>query len=158
MYVYVHIIRYKIVNLKIYFSSSNLDTKLGTIFVSYTPFNFQGLLFREMTRKYIYKRTVSDIFCLISLSLCPTVVTCLTILAMSHVNLDQNNIPYKEHLFFFFFFLVFLGPQPWHMEVPSQGSNQNYSCQPTPQPQQHQILVVSATQTTAQSNTESLTH
>ena len=43
------------------------------------------------------------------------------------VNLDSEKI-----VFFFFFF--------YHMEVPRLGSDQSYSCQPTPQPQQHRIL------------------
>ena len=41
---------------------------------------------------------------------------------------------------FFFFSFVFLGQQPWHMEVPRLGSNQSCCCHPTPEPQQRQIL------------------
>ena len=39
----------------------------------------------------------------------------------------------------FLFFLVFFGPHPRHVEVPSLGSNWSYSCWPAPQPQQCQI-------------------
>ena len=44
------------------------------------------------------------------------------------------------------------------MEVPRPGSNPNYSCLPTPQPQQHGIWAESVTYITVQSNTWSLTH
>ena len=37
------------------------------------------------------------------------------------------------------FLFLFLGPHLHHMEVPRQGSNRSYSCQPALQPQQHQI-------------------
>ena len=40
----------------------------------------------------------------------------------------------------FFFFFFFLGPNLQHVEVPRLGANQNYSCRPTPQPQQWQDL------------------
>ena len=40
---------------------------------------------------------------------------------------------------FFWVFFCFLGPYLRHMEFPDEGSNQSCSCQPTPQPQQHQI-------------------
>jgi len=45
-------------------------------------------------------------------------------------------------------FFFFLGQHPWHMEVPRF----------TPQPQQHRIQAASATYTTADGNTRSLTH
>ena len=45
------------------------------------------------------------------------------------------------------FFFCFLGPHLWHMEVSSLGSNRSYSCQHTPQPQQHRIWATSATYT-----------
>ena len=55
--------------------------------------------------------------------------------------------------------MLFLGPHPWHMEVPRLGSNWSHSpCRPTPQPQQHRIWAMSATCTIAHSNTRSLTH
>ena len=57
----------------------------------------------------------------------------------------------------FFFFLVFLGPHPQHVEVPRLRSNWSYCCWLTPEPQQRQIWATSATYTTAQSNTGSLT-
>ena len=64
--------------------------------------------------------------------------------------------------FFFFFwlfgFLAFLGPYPWHMEVPRPGSNRSCSCRPMPQPQQCQIHTTSATYTTAHGNARSSTH
>ena len=57
-----------------------------------------------------------------------------------------------------FFFFVFLGPHPWHVEVPRLGVNQSYSCQPTPQPQQRGIQAASSAYTTALGNAGSLTH
>ena len=48
---------------------------------------------------------------------------------------------------FFFFFWSFLGPLPWHTEVPRLGIS--YSCWPTPEPQPHQIWAVCANCTTA---------
>ena len=62
--------------------------------------------------------------------------------------------------FFFFFFclFVFLGPYPWHLEVPGEGSNRSCRRWPTPQPQQGQIQAGSATYTTAHGNAGSLTH
>ena len=38
--------------------------------------------------------------------------------------------------------LFILGPPPWHMEFPGQGSNQSYSCQPIPQPHQWDLSCV----------------
>ena len=58
----------------------------------------------------------------------------------------------------FVFCFCFLGPHLWHMEVPRLGSNQSYSCQPTPQPQQCQIWAMSVTYTTGHSNVGSLAH
>ena len=52
----------------------------------------------------------------------------------------------------------FLGLHPQHMEVPRLGVQSEYGCRPTPQPQQQQIRVTSATYTTAHGNTGSLTH
>ena len=43
-------------------------------------------------------------------------------------------------LTFFVFFSVFLGLNPWHMEVPRLGLNQSCSCWPILQPQQRGIL------------------
>ena len=59
--------------------------------------------------------------------------------------------------FFFFFFAFILGPRPWHMEVPGQGSKHSYSHWPTPQPQQRGIQDGFMTYTTAQGNGGSLT-
>ena len=56
----------------------------------------------------------------------------------------------------FFFFLVFLGLHLCHMEVPGLGFSQSCSCWSTSQPRQ--ILVPSATYTTAHGNTGFLTH
>ena len=65
-------------------------------------------------------------------------------------------VVYKHfHMYIFFFFL---GPHLQHMEVPRLGVNRSCSCRPTPQPQQHGIWAMSATYTTAHSNTGSLTH
>ena len=55
---------------------------------------------------------------------------------------------------FFLSFLFFLGPFPWHIEVPSRSC----SCLPTPGPQQHGIWAMSATYTTDHGNAGSLTH
>ena len=41
--------------------------------------------------------------------------------------------------FLSFFLSFFVGLHLRHLEVPRLGSNQNYSCWPTPQPQQCQI-------------------
>ena len=63
------------------------------------------------------------------------------------------------YLFYFIFvFLPFLGPLPWHMDVPRIGSNWSCSCWPTPEPQQRGIPATSATYTTAHRNARSLTH
>ena len=60
------------------------------------------------------------------------------------------------------FFLVFLfggGAYQRHMEIPRLGgSNQSCICQPTPQPQQHQIQATSANYTVASSSAASLIH
>ena len=37
-------------------------------------------------------------------------------------------------------FLPFLGPLPWHIEVPRLGVESEHSCRPVPQPQQYRIL------------------
>ena len=59
----------------------------------------------------------------------------------------------------FFYFFCFLGPHPWHMEVPQpRGWNRSCSRWPPPQPQQGGIQAESATCTTAQGNDGSLTH
>ena len=42
--------------------------------------------------------------------------------------------------FFFFFFFVFLGPHPWHMQVPRLGVKSELCLWPTPQPRQLGIL------------------
>ena len=55
------------------------------------------------------------------------------------------------------FFFFFLGPQLWHVEVPSQGSHQSCSYRPTPQPQQHGIQAASEPCVLACGNTGSLT-
>ena len=47
----------------------------------------------------------------------------------------SSTLPVFQNFFFFlFFFFIFLGPHLWHMEVPSQRSNQSCHCQPTPLP------------------------
>ena len=56
-----------------------------------------------------------------------------------------------------FVFLPFLGPLPWHMEIPRMGSNWSCSHWPTPEPQQRSIRAASATYTIAHGNTGSLT-
>ena len=52
----------------------------------------------------------------------------------------------------------FLGLHLQHMEVRRWGVKLSYSCQPMPQPQQHQISAASVTYATAYGNTGSLTH
>ena len=59
-------------------------------------------------------------------------------------------------LFLFLCVCVFLGLHCSIWRVPGWGSN--WSCQPTPQPQQCRIWAASETYTTAHSNTRSLTH
>ena len=51
----------------------------------------------------------------------------------------QREIPLQMEISLILFLFCFLGPYPWHMEVPRLGSNQSYSCWPTPQPQQQGI-------------------
>ena len=57
---------------------------------------------------------------------------------------------------YLFIYFGFLGPHPWHMEVPRL----NWICswQDTPQPQQCRIPAVSVTYTTTHGNARSLTH
>ena len=57
----------------------------------------------------------------------------------------------------FLFFLSFQGHTRGKWTFPGQGSNQSYSRQPTPEPQQRRIRAVSATYTTAHRNARSLT-
>ena len=59
-----------------------------------------------------------------------------------------------QHLviFFLFFFCFFLGPHPWHKEVPRIGVELDYSCWPMPQSRQGQNQAASATCTTAHIN------
>ena len=52
---------------------------------------------------------------------------------------SRNSTYISFFLSFFFVFSPFLGPLPWHMEVPRLGSNQSCSRRPTPEPQQPQI-------------------
>ena len=52
------------------------------------------------------------------------------------------------------FFFVFCN----FRATPAGGSNLSYSCQPTPQPKQHQIRAASANYITAHGNAGSLTH
>ena len=60
---------------------------------------------------------------------------------------------------FFFFLFVFSGWHPWHMEVPRLGvQSELCSRRPAPEPQQLGIWAASATYTTVQGNTGSLTH
>ena len=70
-----------------------------------------------------------------------------------------------SHVFSFFliyFFLFFFSATPeTYGGSQAKGlirSNRSYSCWPTPQPQQRQILAMSVTYTTAHSNARSLTH
>ena len=63
-------------------------------------------------------------------------------------------------LFYLFIlsFLSFEGRTNSIWRFPGYGSNQSYSRQPTPQPQQCQIRATSVTYTTAHCNARSLTH
>ena len=72
----------------------------------------------------------------------------------------QNDVPLPVW-FFFFFFLLFLlsrGATAAYGSSQARGSNQSYSCRPTPQQQQPRIQATSATYTTAHGNARSLTH
>ena len=51
---------------------------------------------------------------------------------------------------FYFYFVLFYCYTCSIRKFPGQGSNQRYSCQPTPQPQQQRIRAVSTTYATAQ--------
>ena len=53
---------------------------------------------------------------------------------------------------------VFQGRTLSIWRFPGQGSNQSYSCQSTPQPQQHKTQAASVTYTTVYSNAGPLTH
>ena len=73
-----------------------------------------------------------------------------------------NHLPFPLCSFFefclFFFSCLFLGLYLQHMEVLMVGvENQNCSCWPIPQPQQHGIWAMSESYTTAHGNTPSLT-
>ena len=61
-------------------------------------------------------------------------------------------------LFCFVVFLSFQGRTHGTWRFPVQGLNKNYSCQPTPHPQQWRIQATSLTYNTAHHNTRSLTH
>ena len=61
-------------------------------------------------------------------------------------------------VFFCFCFFFPFRAVPWHMEVTRLGSNQSYSCWPSPQAQQRQIWGASETYTSAHSNAGSPTH
>ena len=67
-------------------------------------------------------------------------------------------LPVTLKISFLFFFLAFQGRPRGTWQFPGQGSNQNYSCQPTPRPQQHGIRAASVTYTAAHGNARSLTH
>ena len=66
------------------------------------------------------------------------------------LRLNGNSLP-KCFDFFSFLFCCccFLGPHPWHMEVPKLGVETEHSCRPMPQPQQFGIWAMSETYTTA---------
>ena len=63
----------------------------------------------------------------------------------------------RERLFFFFLFYPFRAATTVYGGSQARGPNWSCSHWPTPQPQQHQIQATSATYTTAQGNTRSLT-
>ena len=67
-----------------------------------------------------------------------------------------NSLTFFFYFLFFLFFCFFQGHSCGIWKFPGQGSNQSYSCQPTPQP--HQIQAMSVTDTTARGNAGSLTH
>ena len=68
----------------------------------------------------------------------------------------KNLCDLGRHKILFFFFCLFRGTLMAYRG--SQGSNQSYSCRPTPQPQQCQIPATSVTYSTAQGNARSVTH
>ena len=99
--------------------------------------------------------------------------TCSIAATLLPGKLSQNHLPttfffifhpslfrlYAIFFFFYFFFffglfLSFLGPHPWHMEVPRLGSNWSRSRWPIPEPQQRANRAESATYTTAHSNAD----
>ena len=52
------------------------------------------------------------------------------------VNVWLSGVSFFVLLFVCF---VFLGPQPWHMEVPSLGAESELLCRPVPQLQQRRV-------------------
>ena len=56
------------------------------------------------------------------------------------------------------FFFSFLQPHLWHIKIPRPGVESELQLHPTPQPQQHKILAVSATYAAAYSITRYLNH
>ena len=67
----------------------------------------------------------------------------------------KNLSRYSGSIFFFF---LSQGCTLCIWRFPGQGSNQSYSCRPTPQPQQSRIQATSVIYTTAHRNTRSLAH
>ena len=66
---------------------------------------------------------------------------------------------YQLSLYFFFFSCFFFKGHTYGIwRFPGYGSNQSYSCWPTPEPQQCQIWATSVMYTTAHSSAVSLTH
>ena len=74
-----------------------------------------------------------------------------------HIMGKKNKIKQKKFRYLRIYFLLFQAHLQ-HMEFPVQGLNGSCSCRPTPEPQRCGIRAVSATYTTAHSNTGSSTH
>ena len=88
--------------------------------------------------------------------------SCFIVFSESHLASNQilhcKCLPFPIDFFFFvvvfcFLFFVFQGCTCGIQKFPGQGSNQSYSCQPTPQP--CRIQDTSVTYTTAPGNTRS---
>ena len=65
---------------------------------------------------------------------------------------SQYSFMTKLLFLFFFVFCIFRATPTAYGGSQARGANQSYSCQPTPQPQQHGIGATSVTYTTAHGN------
>ena len=84
---------------------------------------------------------------------------CIYLLIKGRMNPKQVTLLKIFYLFIYFLsFVLFQDYTHGTCMLPGQGSNQSYSCQPTPQPQQCQVQAMSATYTTAHGNAGSPTH
>ena len=114
---------------------------------------------------YIYTHTYTHRYILLCMCLYkPHINIYVHIIYMKNFNpyftSYKNSVCGKCNFYLFIlfkkFFLVFYTHSIWR--VPGQGSSWSYSCQSTPQPQQHQIRATSVTYSTAPGDAGSLTH